>query len=724
LLNEEWNHLNARQLPSHFVTPLRTSIDHLSTPERTTSTKETLILQGCQSSSAHQYQIDLGQQYFESGTIHWSIKLRYPKSRAELSSSTDESATDESLQPIGYRVYSVMESDEEWLSFSNKGGQLQPGAKRSIKLSFRTDCRPDSFLTFVVIENLSEPKDLKVIKVKMEVVSSSKLKFYIHAGHYGLQKNDHKQYLLSSSMETLPTIDLGDVYCGNLYFNRFFVISNQSDRPLEFVFSSNIIAAHEGELNFSLSRNTLTLCNSVTVLARGSTKVYLHFRPMRSSASVNDKQWSERKVIEIYVSCRLVKSHQEVIYLKATYRAPQLRCSQLGVTFKGNIYRTPANLENNTQMLSKLDTLNNTSSGYMGSRASPSVFLSGRNDVQPGDYHHHSSGTKIVNNAWMQRDQQHLVIEQVNDNTFIVLPNHYASIQLFNLFESPLHYSIRSCSEFFSIEKVPQSVIESRLVSQFVHIKPNIAAIAKYKRQFLSRKYIEEHITVYNRHRLTERLWITLRLTLGDHAFFRIADTGSIIKSPFHTLEESIGSFLGEFNYFWDRTIALTMLATSQTTLTTSSHLSELTKQFGRMKHHSARKDQLILSTIQRIQAQRMDDQLYFELVFINDELIYHLFNKGAGYLPISLANLLYGGMLQHDIFSFLPSQTTPKMQEWLSTSLGLEIAKCLLKWLAPIDTFLSYFPSTHSGLEQLLGYRERFWRVKAFIQQTKISKQ
>ena len=82
-----------------------------------------------------------------------------------------------------------------------------------------------------MVENLSNPGDVKTVKVYMEGVASQNTYFSIIAGE------PLPAATTAADKEAAPaesTIELGDLYFGQHYTDRSFIINNFSDTPLEF----------------------------------------------------------------------------------------------------------------------------------------------------------------------------------------------------------------------------------------------------------------------------------------------------------------------------------------------------------------------------------------------------------------------------------------------------------------------------------------------------------
>ena len=109
------------------------------------------------------------------------------------------------------------------------------------------------------------------------------------------------------------TVDFGDVYFNRSYRDRAIVISNESDMPLDFLLATNEPHGSTFEINFSLSRTSLNIFNSITIDANSTVKVFLHFRA--NAPEVNEGYVIQKK-IQIYISCTTIKDYQQIVLYK------------------------------------------------------------------------------------------------------------------------------------------------------------------------------------------------------------------------------------------------------------------------------------------------------------------------------------------------------------------------------------------------------------------------
>ncbi|KAL6074415.1 Autophagy-related protein 2 [Balamuthia mandrillaris] len=507
-----------------------------------------LALRGCtpvpssDSDEPLRYEINVGRRGCGSGLVHWELTLEYSPSMSLTSSSAPSSPSH--VTPISSvssspRIYSLKDTDDSWLTLSRNGGILEKlGDRQQLVLTFSTE-RMDFYSTYVIVENLDNPKDVKYIKVDLEVVESSNASYFsIIVGGEKLEN---------------PTIDIGEATYARVNRNHSFILSNDSRMPLDFLLNANLSPHEATEVGFSLSRTSLKLFNALTIDAMSSVRVFIHFHPredeeLHELLSKNPRHPIQR-TNEIYVSCSLVKDYQQTITLKATCYAKQLQASRTSLTFSGSIFQSKAtntdkdkNKENE-----KLSKENNKKKNKNAKREDDDGF-----------------GVTIEESSQQKE------------------------LQVFNLWEDPLEYCVRNDSLFFLVEgpleefqlqegsgtKVSvesdvggdniRATIWGKGASHTLIIKPNLENIYKNRKLFLREKYIEEHISLYNRTRPSENYSIGVLLSLGNFPKDLRFYTSPGLKNayPYMTLEERIASFLRNFRVFWKEAHA-SLLATS-----------------------------------------------------------------------------------------------------------------------------------------------------------------
>ena len=200
-------------------------------------------------------------------------------------------------RPLRYRLYTMgTEQGVEWLSFSRTAGTLhEPHETHMVMLHCSTQ-RLEIYSTYVVVDNLDNPDDLKTVRVSMEIVvadvAASKYFSVVVDGRASARTGDSHQHqpgkappsrverlLPGQSAEPASgmMISLGDIYYDTVYVNRSFAVENHSSMPLDFVLSHDKQRDAATEINFSLSNTALKVFSTLSS-PHSSRRVFLHFR--------------------------------------------------------------------------------------------------------------------------------------------------------------------------------------------------------------------------------------------------------------------------------------------------------------------------------------------------------------------------------------------------------------------------------------------------------------
>ncbi|CAI5728749.1 unnamed protein product [Peronospora destructor] len=243
------------------------------------------------------------------------------------------------------------------------GGEVESHSYQSVVLHFLRGV-VGVYMTFLVLQNLANPSDLKVIHVRLEVIAdlnslrgmSSELDpmtnlFRVLVSNHGNLKRPRRSSI-EMSPESTPsgaqrlTIDFNKVYYYKLYQNHSIVIENSSGLSLDFILSTN---ARPQEVGFSVTPMSFNEVTTVTLGAHARMQVFLHFRPqpkqmtLLGASDVADSETDDPWVreIEVYVSCRLVKDFRETVVLRAICSQPQLMVKVVN----GETNKTPSQSE-------------------------------------------------------------------------------------------------------------------------------------------------------------------------------------------------------------------------------------------------------------------------------------------------------------------------------------------------------------------------------------------
>ncbi|KAG9297531.1 hypothetical protein G9A89_001471 [Geosiphon pyriformis] len=535
------------------------------------------------------YELDLGQQDLGSSTVVKKLTL--------------ENST---VEQISYRIKTVSSNDQYWLKISPTEGTLDPSVTghnrqhsdgHTIALSFSANFRR-VFSTYLIVENLNNPADTKTIRVVMEVVARQNLR----RGASASVQNNHVFDIYVNGVDTSQTcIEMLNLFYGSEYSARSMVVYNRETVPLEFTFQTSIDYEDPSEIVFSTSRMSAKLFKTLTVEPESNVRVYIRLLPLPHAeiqgsldrGEYRDPNEVEKKIIEIYVNCRLVKDYQQTVILKAECRIPSLRVVYNEFeALKGKISRSESNS---------------------------------------------------------------------NDEEWVIkFESDYKEIRVNNLLGIPLEYEIVNDTMYFLLE-LPDN---TKNILPFSHhnikVRPNIKALMKNAENVRREKYIQENITVYNRRRPSENYWIPLRISFGYISNFQLA-SGYRSSYAFGMLENHTVRFLSDFN--------------------SNTHLFDI---FPNLND-------------EEIKGKMID--LEFHYFYIVDQLVYYATIK-TGENWFQLASLLFGTVLGSNIFQkYAPSYL--KKPDFL-----IENAKIwpsvLVKWVSPLNYFISFFPYHNTMLESL----------------------
>jgi len=300
------------------------------------------------------YVIDVGQHTVRNGgEVEWEITIECNFNLGSVSSNS-ESGRGDTLKTSGsgksiasqdsiieYRIRLADTNARSWLQLSRGAGSVERNrCYQNVVLYFLRDI-VGVFSTFVILENLNNPADIKLIRVKLEVIAdlnslramsaSSDVAanlFRVHVSCYSGSKRQRRKSLEAGYALDVPgrlEIEYGDVFYEKLYHNHSIVLENFSSLSLDFMLSSN---ARPHEVGFSISPTSFNEISSVTLAAHARLQVFLNFRPAPKVLATDSQIIHENKSwvrdIEVYVNCRLVKDFRETVLLKAICNYPQM----------------------------------------------------------------------------------------------------------------------------------------------------------------------------------------------------------------------------------------------------------------------------------------------------------------------------------------------------------------------------------------------------------------
>ena len=328
-----------------------------------------LILKGCKRITAAigdvggLFELDLGQQDLSNVVITKKICLE------TLSS-----------EKVSYRISTLSEADKTWIipgRFEDTINPTRPDPSgnntkeiHSISLSIMATVR-GVYSTYIIIENVENPVDTKVIRVSMEVVAKKNIRRSMatpvspvgfSTGYLDssiISNNVFDVYINGVDAEK-ANFEMNYLFYGCVYSARSFVIFNRETFPLELQIKTNLSIDDSSELFFSLSRTSLKLFKSLSVEPGSHIRIYLRFSPMSDSPPsgtlMHSNSTVQEKKIEIYINCRLVKDYMKIIPFNAVCRQPQIQVSDNEASFYGTIQKIDVPTDQSTPLQSQSQT--------------------------------------------------------------------------------------------------------------------------------------------------------------------------------------------------------------------------------------------------------------------------------------------------------------------------------------------------------------------------------
>ncbi|KAL3673346.1 hypothetical protein V7S43_001062 [Phytophthora oleae] len=672
------------------------------------------------------YLIDVGQHTVRNGgEVEWEITIESLYSSA--------SAADPGLDSVEYRLMLVDKNARSWLQLSRERGTLDRGhSYQSVVLYFLRGV-VGVYSTFMVLQNLTNPSDLKVIHVRLEVIAdlnslrgmSSGLDpttnlFRVLVSNHGNSKRSRR-----SSIEMPPEpvpggaqrlmIDFSEVYYYKLYQNHSIVIENSSGLSLDFILSTN---ARPQEVSFSISPMSFNEVTTVTLGAHTSMQVFLHFRPQPKQLVlpgagdvVTDVEMNEPWVreIEVYVSCRLVKDFRETVILRAICSQPQLMVSV-------------ANGESNDSPLQR-ETYFSAQPTFLGlvfpmlesTLSSPDLSVKAADETQK---------FLVVRNT---KSDSNARLALRNDSMFFSLTIDDSLTQPGAAEVDLLDHGVcagRRSTLLVTIQ--PLSVAIFR-------VKPDVVALWKHHQ--LWDHSVKEHVTLYNIKQFAEHYQVTLCFTCSNVASFYIPP--NISESyPISALEDIVAKFLQNYEYTWKWLISYhekslvpqgspkhlsghsspapklaDILNDLESALDLASPLSPRNLTHAAMQ--TFEETESVLATPSRddlyqlVQSYRA---LYFDFYYITDELVWYGVRGNAVRHSLALADLAYGVVFNHEVFrTFVgDSRTTSDLND------AVAFPRLLLPWIRQLGHFLSFFPENQEATQPLRQVYDQLRKFEA----------
>ncbi|KAH6570662.1 hypothetical protein BASA62_004240 [Batrachochytrium salamandrivorans] len=620
------------------------------------------------------YELDLGQQDLGQTSVPKKIVIE-----------------NTSGSRVHYRLGSITENDHLWMVFSRSDGILEAPrtttassgllTSHTITLNFMVSVR-GMFSTYLLVENIDNRRDTKIIRVSVEVVAKHNVRRSAVTVSNMTTSPATKRMLLMEPNNNRAfdvftegldwndsTIDIGPAYLGCVYSSRSLIICNRESVPLEFSFKSNLTYDNDSEMLFSLSpTNTKLFCN-LTVEPESSARVCIHFWPGQSmpstkgpsisSASRPSKSLVEsaavEKLVEIYINCRLVKDHQKTILFRAQLCQPQIMLSKTVFLYSGMIRsKMPVVVPDVS------DGLNAQSQPQQMPEPAPSIIqFSPVADVfsvtnllhDTLEYEILTDGvyfsmelvdSGLLPDATHMDNSGQLSSAASVGNTFVPSPTRIIRPQLAG-FPRPLWTSTGLLSL-------------GPMQSQQLRIVPLMDAISKNVETLKKEKYLLEHMVVYNKRRPSEKYSIHIKMSFGNVEIFHFA-SGS--RLSFFSLE---------------------------------SHIIRLIHELESMPAMYFDDCNLTPESIEKA------DNVHFLYIYVIDELIHYGTREHGTATYLQLATLLFTMIFSQTLFKeFAPATIKDAIGSdariWPSN---------LLRWVVPFTNFMEHFPHRLITMEPL----------------------
>jgi hypothetical protein len=701
--------------PPRALTPMADPKSQGSAAE--SSQLPTMGLRGCTpiERSEVRFEVNIGQQDMDAHCrFHWEITI------GSLNSDCKKEL-DYRLSLVG-GGYQNNEHQPTWVTLGRDHGTIEQARDFHNIMLYFSRAEMGVYSAYLLVENLSNLNDFKLVRIGMEVITSMKsLRQLSRANRLQAESEDADLFLImvagaqnrSSGLE----IDYGELTLDQLYHVRSFILVNRANIPLAFMLSTPC----ETQVKFSLSTTSLKECNVVSVEAHSELRVYIHFTPTLTAEEEllsAGTQVFEREC-ELNVKCRLVKDYERAIFLRAKCRRKQLQ------------------VEDRSQ--------SESSKGFIGG---------------------HGTSLSLL---FIARDDCELAIGSPSARRLQPVPGSPLSRQVIvtNQSDSAVIAAIRNDSLFFKVEVIQEEAAlpihvhlgppacSSRTTSLgasgvvliscpagssvVLQVQPDLDALCANEDNFQSN--VEEHFSVYNMG-TSEQCKVALRFTCSKlRNFYQLP--GANNAHPFSKLEGIVAKFLQQYILLWNQLDQLAGVlpesfleyqsGESAHTRTASrfpgafrrSRQSDMakSKSFPALMRVLALKACLsikpvssdtILDAIHNMdqqgpssfesQAQTLSEEqkammtdiarnhafLFFDFYCITDQLVFYAVKGHIGRFAVRLANLMYSVVYRHQVFREFWDERVP-------------LPAVLVKWTKQLEHFLAFFPNPSQELTALL---------------------
>eukprot|EP00003_Mantamonas_plastica_P003567 TRINITY_DN1280_c0_g1_i8.p1 TRINITY_DN1280_c0_g1~~TRINITY_DN1280_c0_g1_i8.p1 ORF type:complete len:732 (-),score=266.08 TRINITY_DN1280_c0_g1_i8:2905-5100(-) len=434
-----------------------------------------IVVGGCEKRFGNRFELDLGTQSYSSGRVRGMITLG--------------NQTDKAIQ---YRIKPIKETDLRWLSLSHSSGKIQGKSSISVVVWCSTDVLA-VHSSYIVLENLDDDRDVKLIRLKMDVVQQHLDEVTSFFSLYASKTDDEGW--------DSPSIDLGDVYYDHLYRARSFVIRNNTNKPLEVGMHVNQNDEDPSELQFSTSYTMPKLVSNVTLGTLESKSIHVFFCPRPRE---NQESWVDTFDFEaeLSVNCRLVKESEKRIPFRCRIHSAQLQV-------------VPRQSEFDLKHIDRM-----------------------RKSLLESD----NGGEEFAEAIVMLKEQSHrFKINNLFGNKKPLVVGVYTNSSYVHLLDQEGNKLKRGDTQMVSGNE--------ELVLELI---PDTESLQRNWRQVLEDQYLEEHIYVYNAEEMSEKYLYRVRFETGEPLTELYSMPGDNLNRPLTQMEDHISQFFIEFTGFWN----------------------------------------------------------------------------------------------------------------------------------------------------------------------------
>ena len=503
------------------------------------------------------YEIDLGQRHAQSGKVRWEITL-------ENSSVA---------VPVRYKLYTAREEDLSWLQPSKSGGILHPassgrGSIQTVTLSLSTVV-PQTAVAYLIVENLDQPTDIKIIRVKMDVVTDFESQTHhmrVSDGRqaFGLTVSEHARkfhpFFASTSLTVAGAsagfasskgseangsaggaerasakhIMLGDLVEGVVSSEHSFVVVNKSLTTLDFALRHNLDPGPV-ELNFAV-----TLCDppsfvhSLLIPPGESRRVFLIL------VVSDDEQM-----------IRLGQKSKATWFSRSNTVSPD---SSLNLTSQASIGSPPVSPASDAVVPAGSNTGGTklTADGvgpvavFISCRAirncQRTIHLHGNIFPRAFSLDCSALSFRVANIGEMSKHAQDGQPASRLDPQFVPQS---AAVRVKSANSAPLKINVQKHMRYFNVEQQPG--VDGGVSFCDLVLTPNCQAIKAHMAQLLRYRYIHERVTVYNRSRASEKVHVSVVLSLGHFVQCRPAPRLGLVHRSVAAVEAQISTLVVQF---------------------------------------------------------------------------------------------------------------------------------------------------------------------------------